>query len=89
MAAYPEKEEIEFGLKRAVNGPTKSHKYSLLTKKILHVSKASLTSRRQDDPLMLLKHQIPIPEEAGIGSKETEAANKEVEKLQTKTGEGK
>ena len=30
-------------------------------------------------------HWIPIPEEAGIDSKETEAANKEVEKLQTVT----
>ena len=38
---------------------------------------------------MHFKLQIPTPEEVGIGSKETEAANKEVEKLQTKTGEGK
>ena len=31
------------------------------------------------------KHWIPIPEEVGIGSKETEAANKGVEKLQKVT----
>ena len=35
--------------------------------------------------LRYFKHQIPIPEEAGIGSKETEAASKEVEKFQTVT----
>ena len=38
---------------------------------------------------MQLQRQILTPEETGIGSKETEAANKEVEKRQTKNGEGK
>ena len=35
--------------------------------------------------LRYLKRRIPTPEEAGIGSKETEAANIEVEELQTVT----
>ena len=35
--------------------------------------------------LRYFKHQIPTPEETGIGSKEAEAANKEAEKLQTVT----
>ena len=41
----------------------------------------SLTLRRQDEILMLLQASGSFPEEAGIGSKETEAANKEIGEL--------
>ena len=44
-----------------------------------------MTLCKQDDLLCYIKHQIPTTEEAGIGSQETEAANKEEEKLQTVT----
>ena len=40
---------------------------------------------RCSPPLRYFMHQIPTPEEAGISSKGTEAANKEVRKLQKVT----
>ena len=52
-------------------------------KKNFQVGKASLTLYIQDSLLRHFKRRIPNPDEAGIGSMETEAGNKETEKLQS------